>query len=79
MIQFVVVVAAVVVAGLSVALSWRRGMAPLGVGMGAASLILILFTGYRLFGIPLAWPVAAQVLVAVTGIYALVRQFGVFR
>ena len=78
-IQFVVVSVAVVVAGLSVALSWQRGMAPLGVGMGAAILILVLFTGYRLFGIPLAWPVAAQVLVAVTGVFALVRQTGVLR
>ena len=47
--------------------------------MGAAILILILFAGYRLFGTPLAWPVAAQALVAVAGLYALVRQTGVFR
>ena len=58
---------------------WQRGMASLGVGMGAAILILILFVGYRLFGTPLAWPVAAQALVAVAGLYALVRQTGVFR
>ena len=78
-IQFLVVVSSVLVAGLCVAISWRRGMAPLGVGMGAAIMILILFTGYRLFGTPLAWPVAAQSLVAVAGIFALVRQTGVFR
>ena len=54
-------------------------MAPLGVGMGAAILILVLFTGYRLLGTPLAWAVAAQALVAVAGLYALVRQTGVFR
>ena len=54
-------------------------MAALGGGIGAAILILILFVGYRLFGTPLAWPVAAQALVAVSGIYALVRQTGVFR
>ena len=78
-VQFVVLLSAVLVAGLSVALSWRRGMAPLGVGMGAAILILILFTGYRLLGTPLAWPVAAQSLVAVAGLFALVRQTGVFR
>ena len=53
-------------------------MAPLGVGMGAAILILVLFTGYRLLGTPLAWAVAAQALVAVAGLYALVRQTGVF-
>ena len=78
-IEFLVLVAAVAAAGLSVALSWRRGMASLGVGMGAAILILILFAGYRLFGTPLAWPVAAQALVAVAGLFALVRQTGVFR
>ena len=78
-IQFGVVLTALVVAGMSVALSWRRGMAPLGVGMGATIFILILFTGYRLYGTPLAWPVAAQALVAAAGLYALVRQTGVFR
>ena len=78
-VQFLVLVTAIVVAALSVALSWRRGMVPLGVGMGATILILILFTGYRLFGTPLAWPVAAQTLVAVAGLFALVRQAGVFR
>ena len=77
--QFMVLGAALVVSGLSVALSWRRGMAALGVGMGAAILILILFAGYRLFGTPLAWAVAAQALVAVAGLYALVRQIGLFR
>ena len=77
--QFSVVLGAMLTAGLSVAVSWRRGMAPLGVGMGAAILILILFVGYRLFGTPLAWPVAAQSLVAVLGLFAAVRQTGVFR
>ena len=78
-IQFLVVVTAVLVGGGCVALSWRRGMAPLGVGMGAAIMILVLFVGYRLFGTPLAWAVAAQALVAVAGLFALVRQTGVFR
>ena len=78
-IQFVVVTLAVGVGGLSVALAWRRGMAPLGVGMGIAILILILFTGYRLYGVPLAWGVAAQSVVGVAGLFALVRQTGVFR
>ena len=77
--QFLVLVAAVIVAGFSVALSWRRGMAPLGVGMAAAIFILILFAGHRVLGTPVAWPVAAQILVAVMGAVALARQFGVLR
>ena len=32
-----------------------------------------------MFGTPVAWAVAAQALVAVTGLFALVRQTGVFR
>ena len=77
--QFIVLAAAVVVAGFSVALSWRRGMAPLGVGMAAAIFILILFAGHRVLGTPVAWAVAAQILVAVMGAVALARQFGVLR
>ena len=78
-ISFMVLVGSLLGAGLSLAVSWRRGMAPLGVGMGAAILILMLFTGHLLLGTPIAWPIAAQVVVAVTGLFALVRQFGVFR
>ncbi len=77
--QFLFVVAATVVGGISIALAWRLGMAPLGVGMGAAIAVLILFTGVRLYGIPLAWPVAMQAVLAVAGMFALVRQTGVFR
>ena len=77
--EFATLLAALVFAALSIALSWRRGMAPLGVGMGTAIFILVLFAGYRMLGTPLAWPVAAEVLVAVAGVYALVRQTGVFR
>ena len=54
-------------------------MAPLGVGMAAAIFILILFAGHRVLGTPVAWPVAAQILVAVMGAVALARQFGVLR
>ena len=77
--QFLFVVAATVVGGISIAVAWRLGMAPLGVGMGAAIAVLVLFTGYRLYGIPLAWPVAMQAALAVAGMFALVRQTGVFR
>ena len=77
--QFIVLAAAVVVAGFSVALSLRRGMAPLGVGMAAAIFILILFAGHRVLGTPVAWAVAAQILVTVMGALALARQFGVLR
>ena len=79
LLQFIVVVAGVVVGGMSIALSWRRGMAPLGVGMGAAALVLILYAGHRLLGTPWAWPVAFQSLIALAGIFALVRQTGVLR
>ena len=54
-------------------------MAPLGFGMAAAISVLILFAGWRLFGTNLAWPIAVELLLAVGGIVALVRQFGVFR
>ncbi len=78
-IEFLVVTAAMVTATLSIAISWRRGMAPLVVGMGAAIFILILFAGYRLLGTNIAWPIAAQALVAVAGLLALTKQFGLFR
>ena len=74
--QLGVITLALVAGGVSIALGWRRGMAPLGVGMGVAITILILFVGYRLFGTPVAWPVAAQAAVAVAGIFAVVRQTG---
>ena len=77
--EFFVIVSATVLATLSIAISWRRGMAPLGVGMGAAIFIMILFAGYRLLGTNIAWPIAAQGLVFVAGLIAVVRQFGVFR
>ena len=66
-----------VAGGMTLVLAWRRGMAALGAGMGIA--ILILFMGYRLLGTPAAWPAGAQVLVALLGLFALVRQLGVFR
>ena len=42
------------------AISWRRGMATLGAGMGAAILILVLYAGHRLWDTPLAWAVVVQ-------------------
>ena len=77
--QFIVLLVALVVASASVIMSFRRGLAPLGIGMGCAIFVLILFTGSRLLGTPLAWAVAAQVLIAVTGLFALIRQLGVLR
>ena len=58
--EFATLLAALVFATASIAISWRRGMAPLGVGMGTAIFILVLFAGYRMLGTPLAWPVAAR-------------------
>ena len=77
--QFLSVLVATVLGGISIAVAWRVGMAPLGVGMGFAITVLVLFTAYRLFGIPLAWPVAIQVVLACAGAFAVVRQTGVFR
>ena len=77
--QFGFIVMAFMVAGLCIALSWKRGMVPLGFGMGFAAMVLVFFIGYRLYGIPLAWPVAAQTLVGVLGMVALVRQIGIWR
>ena len=78
-IEFLVLVAALVIASVSIGISWQRGMAPVGVGMGCAIFILILFVGYRLLDTSVAWPVGAQALVVVTGFVALGRQFGVLR
>ena len=77
--DFMVLVIAVVLAGMSVALSWRRGMAPLGIGMGAAILIMVLYVGYRVLGTSVAWPIAAQALVGVAGVVALTRQLGLLK
>ena len=78
-VQFLSVLVALIAAGTCMVLSWRRGMAPLGAGMATAIFVLILFTSYRLYGIPGAWPLAAQALIGVSGLYAMVRQAGVFR
>ena len=78
--KFMVALGAVVLGGVSMAVSLPRGnMATLGMGMGTAIFILVLFVGYRLLGTPVAWPIAAQTLIAVIGVVALIRQFGVWR
>ena len=79
MLQFVVLAIALAAAATSVIISFRRGAAPLGAGTGCAILVLILFTGSRLWDTPLSWAIAAQVLIAVTGLFAVVRQTGVLR
>ena len=63
--EFMVLTGAMVIAATSFALSWRRGMAPLGAGIGGALGILILFTGWRLVGTSFAWAIGLQVVVAV--------------
>ncbi len=73
--EFLVLLTALMLAGTTFALSWRRGMAPLGVGMGAAILVLVLFTGYRVLGTSVAWAIAAQLLVAIAGFLAVVKRF----
>ena len=77
--QLFAVLVATALGAVSIAVTWRVGMAPLGVGMAFAIVILVLFNSYRLLGIPLAWPVALQTVLAVAGAYAGVRQLGVLR
>ena len=77
--EFLTLVVGMVLGSVSVALTWRSGMAPLGVGMGAAIFIMVLFVGHRLLGTNLAWAIGAQVLVAAAGIFAVARQLGVLR
>ena len=78
-IQFAVLVGTVSVAGVSVWAGWRRGMRPLGMGMGFSVLVISLYVAYVLLGIPAAWPIGAQSLVAITGMIAFARQLGAFK
>ena len=59
----------------------ERGAVQVVVHGVAKGLLIVrgLFAGYRLLGVNIAYPIAAQMIVAVGGIYALFRQFGVFR
>ena len=77
--QFMVLVAAGLSGVFCMALSWNRGMAPIGAGMAMGSGILILFTGYRLLGIPWAWPVGTQIILVSLGGFSIARQFGLWR
>ncbi len=78
-VEFAILTLAATLALVSVWIGMRRGAAPLGFGMACATSVLVLFLGYRLLGIPLAWPIAAQILIILPGLYALVRQFGILR
>ena len=78
-VELAILTVAAVLALISVWIGMRRGAAPLGFGMACAASVLVLFLGYRLLGTPLAWPVAAQILIILPGLYALVRQFGILR
>lgn len=78
-VQFGVLAASLGLAAASVIVAWRRGMAPLGVGMGCAVVVTGWFVAWRLFGVPIAWPIAGQTLLIVAGLYAAVRQLSVFR
>ena len=78
-VQFAVLVGSAVLATASVVAGWKRGMRPLGVGMGFSVLIISLYLAYRLLGIPAAWPIGAQTLVAIPGVVAFARQIGAFR
>ena len=77
--QFMVLAGAIVLALVSVRMGYRRGVAALGVGMACAMMVDVLYAGYSLFGIPVAWAIGVQVPILLLGAYALVRQLGVLR
>lgn len=78
-VQFAVLVGTAVLAVACVVAGWKRGMRPLGVGMGFSVSVISLYLGYRLLGIPAAWPIGAQTIIAIPGIIAFARQLGAFR
>ena len=78
-VQFAVLVGTAVLAVVCVVAGWKRGMRPLGVGMGFSVSVISLYLGYRLLGIPAAWPIGAQTIIAIPGIIAFARQMGAFR
>ena len=77
--NFMVLTLGVLLGSVGVWRSWKRGMAALGVGMGAGVMILTFFVGYRLLGSSVAWAIAAQTLVVLLGFIAIERQFGFMR
>ena len=78
-VQFAVLAGTAVLAVVCVVAGWKRGMRPLGVGMGFSVSVISLYLGYRLLGIPAAWPIGAQTIIAIPGIIAFARQLGAFR
>ena len=78
-VQFAVLVGASILAIASVVAGWKRGMKPLGVGMAFSSFVISLYVAHRLLGIPAAWPIGAQAIVAIPGVVAFARQLGAFR
>lgn len=77
--NFATVTFGLVLGSLALAMTYNRGMAALGAGMGVSSLILVWYAGYLLLGTPVAWAIGAQVANATAGMYAFARKFGVFR
>ena len=78
-VQFAVLVGTVVLALASVVAGWKRGMRPLGVGMAFSVTVVSLYVAQQLLGIPEAWAIGAQTLIAIPGIIAFARQLGAFR
>ena len=78
-VQFAVLVGAASLAMVSVVAGFKRGMRPLGVGMAFSVIVISLYLGTELLGIPLAWAIGAQSLVAIPGVIAVARQAGAFR
>ena len=78
-VQFAVLVGTAVLAIASVVAGWKRGMRPLGVGMAFSVTVVSLYVAQQLLGIPEAWAIGAQTLIAIPGIIAFARQLGAFR
>ena len=74
-----VIISGYMMAALCFVVTWRVGMAPLGVGMGAAMSIMWIWLGIRLVGLPIAWGVAGITLVMVGGAAAFVVMLGLTR
>ena len=78
-VQFAVLVGTAVLAIASVVAGWKRGMRPLGVGMAFSVTVVSLYVAQQLLGVPEAWAIGAQALIAIPGIIAFARQLGAFR
>lgn len=51
----------------------------MGVGMGCAVVVVMLYLGWELWGIPLVYAIAAQLSLIVLGGLAFARQFGLIK